>query len=162
MSQTPAHRILPPRSVPHAGPKPARLGNAEFGLAHRHQLVGQTLSNLLIGARGTLVLAVALGSSPAIAADPASTVGFAVGSAVVIRNACGFRDDPGGIGRLLVNARISKADIAPGGPRRAAFEAGGDEARLNLRNKLEREGRERFCAFAMERYGPGGLGVVQR
>jgi hypothetical protein len=119
------------------------------------------MSSLPAPGRLTLLVVAALGSTPAVAADPASTVGFAVGSAAVIRKACGLRDDPEGIGRLLAAARVNKAEIAPGGRRRAVFEAGADEARLNLTAKLEREGRESFCAFAMERYGPRGLRVVQ-
>jgi hypothetical protein len=98
---------------------------------------------------------------PASADDPAGTAGFVFGSVVVIRSACGLRDDPGGLGRLLVNTGLAKADILPGGRRRATFEASAGEARANLTAKLEREGREAFCAFARQRYGPGGLRVVR-
>ncbi len=98
---------------------------------------------------------------PASAADPAGTAGFVFGSVVVIRSACGFSDDPEGLGRFLANAGIEKADILPGGRRRPAFEASVREARANLTAKLEREGRQAFCAFARQRYGAGGLRVVR-
>lgn len=98
---------------------------------------------------------------PASAANPAETAGFVFGSVAVIRSACGLRDDPDGLGRLLVSAGLAKADILPGGSRRAAFEASAHDARLRLHAKLAREGREAFCAFARQRYGASGLGVVR-
>ena len=113
------------------------------------------------GVAAALAVALVAGPAPASTADPATTVGFVFGSAAVIRKACGFSDDPDGLGRLLVNARVSKADILPGGQRRGAFQVGAQEARLHLSAKLAREGREAFCAFALQRYGASGLGVVR-
>jgi hypothetical protein len=108
-----------------------------------------------------LAVALVAGPPPASAADPATTVGFVFGSAAVIRKACGFSDDPDGLGRLLVGAQVSKTEILPGGDRRAAFQIGAHEARLHLSAKLAREGRQAFCAFALQRYGASGLGVVR-
>jgi hypothetical protein len=111
---------------------------------------------------GVAAMALTLLARPvAHAADPARTVGFVAGSIVVIRAACGVDDDPDGLGRLLVHAGVAKADIAPGGRRRAAFEAGADEARASLSARLRRDGRQAFCGFALQRYGREGLGVVR-
>ena len=106
-------------------------------------------------------LALFLCPAPASANDPATTVGFVFGSVTILRKACGLQDDPDGLGRLLVNARLAKADILPGGRARAAFEAGADEARASLSGKLKREGQQGFCTFARHRYGATGLGVVR-
>jgi hypothetical protein len=101
--------------------------------------------------------------SPAVAAatDPARTVGFVFGSVSVLRSTCGLQDDPRGLGRLLVNARLAKGDILPGGRARAEFKAGADEARASLSAKMKREGQQAFCAFARQRYGAAGLAVVR-
>lgn len=111
---------------------------------------------------GALALAPFLGAAASAAAtDPARTIGFVFGSVAVVRNACGFPDDPDGLSRLLVSARLEKAMVLPGGARRGEVEAGRDEARIHLTAKLAREGRESFCAFAEERFGARGLGVVR-
>lgn len=110
---------------------------------------------------GVLAIAVVLGSTPASAGDPARTVGFVFGSVVVIRNACGFTGDPNGLGRMLQGARLEKADISPGGQRRPEFQEGSHEARLLLTARLQRDGRDTFCSFALARYGSAGLGVVK-
>lgn len=102
-----------------------------------------------------------LGPSLAASTSPARTVGFTVGAVAVIKPTCGYDDDPDGIGRLLLGARLAKSDILPGGRLRAEFEAGGIEARQAMGAKLQREGRGRFCAFALARFGPGGLGVIR-
>lgn len=95
------------------------------------------------------------------ASDRTTTVGFVSGSGGVIHPACGLADDSGGLGRSLMNAGLTEADILPGSRERSAFEASVHEARLLLTAKLNRDKLGAFYAFARQRHGTAGLGLVR-